>query len=266
MKPYIVAVLFSVYSCCAFSFQYEIVSATGNYIVLKEYVKINENDKTPCQYADLDSSLYQGDVIHLINMQKIRHGKVLYPLHYDESFALHEPRDTQMGCLNNKEVQLNIDKLQKILSSKGVDINSKPIKQLLIGAGITDRQCSYLSGKVSNLAKCHYKYETLIDKHALKIFVDLYALSEYPDLSVCQFIGYRFGAAIQIKWLDFGATESPAAPAGFVDHYDCRRQKFLPLRLSVFEDDIILLGSFQGDNIADSAEHAFIIAFPRYSN
>lgn len=92
--------------------------------------------------------------------------------------------------------------------------------------------------------------------------MSLTAVPEAPDETLCQFIGHRFGAVIQVAGLNFGGAESSVAPGGFADHYDCRSQQFDPLRLYHLDRYVVLLVGFRGTNIADRDEYPFLLVFP----
>jgi hypothetical protein len=249
----------------AASFQFEVLGTSEEWVVLRENVPPLPDVTDTCSYPGVDPSEAMGVKVHFIRISpELKRGVLFAAGPYEASFTLYEPARNPSGCTSSEDAERNWKSIDAFGKNHGLRLERQVPPKAILGVSVPDRQCTVLERNNKLRQQCDRRYESVIDGRRMKVAISLFSVPEAPDENKCQFIGYRLGAAIQVEWLDLGTMGSGSAPGGFASHFDCRPQLFMPLRVYTFEDKIVLLISFRGNNIADREEYPFLSIFPRH--
>jgi hypothetical protein len=260
----LVAWLASASAASAATSQFELIGASREWLVVRENVPAKPSDLAACRYPGLDPSQYVGARVLFVRLSDgAKRGKVFEIVPRDAVTTLpwYAADGSGKNCSSPAEAGENRKAIVARAQALGVTVGDTPLTPAVLGAAVAARAC-LLSAAAYSGPPCRSTYTPSLGTSKIRITIALTAVPEAPDPGICQFNGHRLGAAIQIAGLDFATEGSESAPGGFVDHYDCRGQQLLPWRLYRLNDVAVLLGAFQGTNIADRGEYPFAIVFP----
>lgn len=240
-------------------FPFEVLGSSADWVVIRENITATSEDTAACTYPGLDASEYVGAKVHFLRLSaEARRGRMVFPIKPDVSLPLYSPARGGQSCTSTTIADQRWKEIVARAKSLGIGLSSSRIAAVLLGDAVPARACVLMgSGD-----QCRRVFKQALDDAAIRIAVSLTAVPEAPDETSCQFVGYRFGAVIQVAGPNLGTVESGVAPGGFADHYDCRSQQFDPLRLYHLDRFVVLLGGFRGTNIADRDEYPFLLVFP----
>jgi hypothetical protein len=248
------------------TFQFEVLGASEEWVVLRENIPPSPGSLDACRYPGLDPALAIGVKVHFLRLSQEMKRGILSPAGpFESTFILYDPVKIQSNCTSPEASERNWKEIEMFAENQGLRLKRQTTWQAIWGTQVPDQDCVVIEKSPKARQSCDQIYETIMDGHRLKLAVSLLSVPEAPDEKKCQSVGYRFGAALQVKWLDIGRPGTGSAPGGFATHFDCRPQLFMPLRLYLFEDRFVLLSSFKGNNIADRDEYPFLLVFSRYS-
>ncbi len=244
-------------------FQYEILGASEDWIVVRENIPASEADTAACTYPRLDPSEYVGVNVHFVRLPaEAKRGRLLSFEPPAEPMPLYVPARGGAGCTSVADADRRWKEIASRAKGLGISLSAGVPEPVVLGAAVPAKSCILAGTGVAERPPCRRVFKHPLKAGPIQIAVSLTAVPEAPDKRSCQFVGYRFGAAIQVAGLDFGTMESGVAPGGFSHHYDCRSQQFNPLRLYLFGGVGVLMGGFSGANIADRDEYPFLTVFP----
>jgi hypothetical protein len=259
------ALVFGASAAWAAPFQFEVIGASSDWVVLRENMRAKDADTAACKYPGLEPSEQVGVRVRFVKLSDAaKHGRLLplEPASDDSVLPVYDPAPEAAGCTTAAAAAARWKEIHSRAEGLGVTLAEKAPSPAFLGAPVPASSCVLLPGEKHDTKACHASYAQKVAGGPIKIAVALAAVPEAPELKTCQFVGQRLEAAIQVDGLDFGTVGGSAAPGGFADHYDCRAQEFAPLRLYRLEGTAVLLGGFRGTNMADRAEHPFVIVFP----
>jgi hypothetical protein len=257
------AVLFAAAPAVGTVFQFEVLGASHDWLIIRENIPASAEDTAACSYPGLDPSQYVGAIVHFFQLSaEAKRGHVMSLEKPASSMMLYAHGRLDEGCTSAVDAQKQWADIVAHAKSLGIDIPTTPPVAAVLGEAVPASACVLARTASMDKPPCRRDFRCALKKEAIRIVVSLTAIPEAPDERVCQFVGHRFGAAIQMVGLDFGKMGSSVAPGGFVDHYDCRSQQFDPLRLFVVDDFAAVVASFSGTNIASHHEYPFVIVFP----
>jgi hypothetical protein len=237
-------------------FQFEALGASQDWIVLRENIQAAASDTAACSYPGLDPSQHVGVRVHFVRLTaEAKRGRLMLLETPDSSMMYYTPARPG-GCTSAADAEQRWREIGARAKSFGIVLSQNAPIAIVLGGAVPAETCVLL-----DRAPCRQVYDRRLSAGNIRIAVSLTAVPEAPDERTCQFVGHRFGTAIQVSGLDFG-TLGGVAPGGFANHYDCREQQFDPLRLYQLDGIMLLVGDFRGANIADRAEHPFLIVFP----
>jgi len=242
-------------------FQFEVLGASSDWVVLRENVRAKGDDPAPCKYPGLDPSEQVGVSVRFVKLTpEAKRGKLfeLDPAAADKTLPVYAPGPAE-SCTSAADVESHWRDVRSHAESLGVTLAQKAPAPAVLGAAVPSTAC-VLIGDKRDTKSCQKSYPEKVAGGPIKVAVSLSAVPEAPDLKTCQFVGQRFEAAIQVDGLDFGSVGGSGAPGGFANHYDCRSQEFEPLRLYKLDGTAVLMGGFRGTNMADRAAHPFLAA------
>jgi hypothetical protein len=260
----LVASLLAASSASAATTQFELLGASAEWLVVRENVPAKPSDLSACRYPGLDPSQYVGARVFFVRLpEAAKRGKLLDLTGRDPKLALpwYSPDGSGKRCSSATEVGANWKAIAARAGELGVKVTETASMPVLLGPPVAASAC-LLGAAASASSPCRRTHAQSLGSSRVRIVIALTAIPEAPDAQTCQSIGHRFSAAIQVSGLDFGTPGSDSSPGGFVDHYDCRGQQLLPLRLYRANDVAVLLGAFQGTSIADREEYPFAVVFP----
>jgi hypothetical protein len=240
-------------------FQYEVLGVSDDWIVVRENIAASAADTAACRYPNLDPSEHTGARVHFVRLSaEAKRGRLAPLTKPDRSVTIYAPGRSGQACTSAGEAEQRWREITAHAKELGVSLSEKRPVPVVLGTAVPAKSC-VLIGSVSGAGPpCRRVFRQIVKGATIRIAVSLTAIPEAPDERSCQFVGHRFGVAIQVAGLDFGAMGA-AAPGGFADHYDCRGQQFNPLRLYSFDRVTVLVGGFRGTNIADREEHPFLV-------
>jgi hypothetical protein len=248
---------------CAELFQFEVLGASNEWVVIRENIPALPADTAACTYPGLDPSKYVGVRVHFVRLTpEARFGRLFTPELPADSPVLYTPRRGAGACTSRADADRQWSAIVGRAKTSGVHLSEKGPVPVVLGAAVPAKACALLGGSVTQSTPCRRVFKHRMRDGGIEIGVVLTAIPEAPDKKSCQFVGHRLGAAIQVAGLDFGTMESGVAPGGFATHYDCRNQEFEPLRLYVLGAMAVLIGGFRGASIADRDAYPFILTFP----
>jgi hypothetical protein len=243
-------------------FQFEILGASGDWMVVRENIPSSAADTDACRYPEIDPSEYIGARVHFVRMSaEMKRGKLAALGTPDRSITLYAPGRAGEGCTPADEADQRWHEITAHAKELGVSLSARAPTPVVLGGAVPSKDCVLIAPAGAGATPCRRIFRTAIHGVTMQIAVSLTAVPEAPNEQSCQFTGHRFAVAIQAAGPGFGQLGA-AVPGGFFDHYDCRPQQFDPLRLYVFEGLGVLLGDFRGTNIADRTEHPFVMALP----
>ena len=242
--------------------QFELAGASDEWLACRETIRDAREPLADCGYAGL-SGRARGMKLHFLRLSEAyKSGDLVAVARFDSSFAIYEPASDAPACTSRDISARRRRAAEAFASNVGITI-SQPVKPLAVfGSAVSAKACEPMK-KRSAAGVCDASYMARIDGKPIRIARLLTAVPRAPDYNTCQFLGHRFMLAVQVSWLDLGEPESRSVPGGFAEHYDCRAQLFMPIRLYALPDQVILLASFRGDNIADWSEYPHVIVMPR---
>ena len=181
-----------------------------------------------------------------------------------KTFTIYEPFTHSKDCVSKEEAKERIKKAKAFAKANGLIFNVNNIALNEFGLVVKAEDCEAKNKIVQTLeSSCDFSGSTTIDGQPLQISVVQTSIPQAPNPEHCQFFGHRFVIALQVSWRDFGQFESDSAPGGVAQHYDCREQVTLPLRLYAFDQVVMIIGGFKGANIADRRTYPFVVIMPR---
>jgi hypothetical protein len=243
-------------------FQYEILGASANWIVVRENIAASAADTAACAYPGLDPSQFVGATVHFIQLPaEAKRGRLVPLPKPASSMALYTPA-TPGGCTTSADAERRRNEIAARAKDLDVTLPANPPVPVVLGAPVPAKACALMEAASPGRTPCNREFKRVVHEKTIRIAVSLTAIPEAPDEKVCQFVGHRFGVAVQMAGLDFGKMGSGVAPGGFAEHYDCRSQQFNSLRLYLLDRFLVLLGGFGGTNIANSQETPFLIIAP----
>jgi hypothetical protein len=242
--------------------QLELIGASDEWLAFRENIHDAREPLADCGYAGLSGGA-RAMKLHFVKLPEAhKRGDLLAVARFDSSFAIYEPARDAAACTPRDVAAKRRRDAEAFASSIGIAL-ARPVRPLAtFGSAVPAKACEAMR-KRSGAAGCDASYAARIDGKPIRIARVLTAVPRAPDYNTCQFLGHRFMLAVQVAWLDLGQPESESVPGGFAEHYDCRAQLFMPLRLYALPDHVILLASFRGDNIADWSEYPHVIVMPR---
>jgi hypothetical protein len=242
--------------------QFELAGASDEWLAFRENIRDAREPLADCGYVGLSGGA-RGMKLHFVKLPEVhKRGDLVAVTRFDSSFAIYEPASDASACTSREVSARRRREAEAFSSSIGISV-SRPIRPLAVfGSAVSAKVCEPMK-KRSATGVCDAAYTARIDGKPIRIARFLTAVPRAPDYSTCQFLGHRFMLAVQVSWLDLGEPESQSAPGGFAEHYDCRAQLFMPIRLYALPDQVILLTSFRGNNIADWSEYPHVIVMPR---
>jgi hypothetical protein len=247
----------------AATFQFELLGATTDWVIVRENIPATSADTAACAYPRLDPSEHVGVTVRFLPLPPPAQRGRLMPVEAgDTPMPLYSPSRRGSPCTTAAEAQQRWAAIVARAARVGIELRADPLVPIVLGAPVPATACVLLRRGTARPAQCSAVYTRQIDGQRFRIAVSLAAVPEAPDGAACQYAGHRFSAALQVDGLDFGAAGSEVAPGGLADHYDCRGQQFEPLRLYAGGGVAVLLGGFRGTNIADRATYPFVIVFP----
>lgn len=265
MLPMLLIALVTSESAGTAAFQFEVLGASDDWIVVRENIPASASDTAACSYPGLDPSEFVGAVVHFLPLSVEAKGGRLVPLEKSESpMMLYAHGHLGEGCTSGLDGDRQWAEITDHAKKLGIEIPPKSPATVVLGEAVPANGCVLLGSNAVNKSPCIREFKHTLKAGPIRIAVSLTAIPEASEKGKrsCQFVGHRFGATIQVAGLDFGEMGSGVAPGGFANHYDCRGQQFDPLRLYVLNDRIVLLGGFSGTNIADHNEYPFVLIFP----
>jgi hypothetical protein len=250
-------------AACAAAFQFEAIGASDSWIVIRENIPASPADTAACSYPGLDPSEYVGVMVRFMRLSPEAKRGRLVPLDMQgRSMTLYTPARRREDCTSSAEADRRWREIDLHAKSLGAGLSAAPPTPVVLGEAVPAKACVLIGGAATAKSPCRRVFTHPLKGGPIRIAVSLAAVPEAPDLRSCQFVGHRFGAAIQVAGLNFATMDSGIAPGGFAGHYDCRAQQFNPLRLYLLDQFMVLLGGFRGTNIADRDEHPFLVVFP----
>jgi hypothetical protein len=259
------AVLGAVLALCstlagAATFQYQVLAASSDWLVLRENLPATSADTAACRYEDLDPSDFVGVRVHFLRLsaEAQRGGAMLVASPEATVDVLSARRDGQ-SCTDTEEARVRWDRVAERARSFGLSLPRPAVVPQVLGRPVPAARCEVLAGGAG--APCRVVHGVRVRGGPLRIAVSLMSVPIAADEKTCQFVGHRLAAVVQVAGLDFGRIGRPA-PGGVMAHSDCRAQQFQPLRLFDFGDLAVLLATVRGANIADRSERAFVMVFP----
>ncbi len=242
--------------------QHEALAVSTDWIVIRENIPVSSTDTAACRYPGLDPSEYVGVKIHFIRLSaEAKRGRLVVLPAPDSSYVLYEPKSSGESCTPAADAEQRWRAIAVRAKDLGIELSAKPPVALVLGAPVPAKNCLLIGGTTGAGLPCRRTFKQLLRQVPIQIGVSLLAVPEAPDERTCQFVGQRLVAVMQISGLNFGAMGA-VAPGGVLDHYDCRGQQFQPLRLYDLDRFAVILGGFAGANVADRAEHPFLLIFP----
>lgn len=248
----------------AAAFQFEVLGASDDWIAIRENIPAAASDTAACSYPRLDPSEQVGVTVHFVRISpEAKRGRLTSFDTSSASMPLYSRGRAGESCTSAAEAERRLREIVQRAKSLGISVaNANPKPSTLLGEAVPAKACVLIGAGGGSGSPCRRVFNQRLKDRTAQIGLSLVAVPEAPDNRSCQFVGYRFEAAIQVSGGDLGTMESGIVPGGLANHYDCRNQQFDPLRLYVFDNYVVLLGSFRGTNIADREEHPFLILFP----
>jgi hypothetical protein len=244
----------------AAAFQFQVLAASPEWLVLRENLPATSADTAACPYEGLDPSDHVGVRVHFIRLPAAAAQGGAVPAGPPEhSVDVLQPRRSDTPCTPADEARARWAQVADRARALGLDWPATPVAPQVLGRAVPAARCDVLAGAAG--APCRTVLDARVRGGTLRIGVALAAVPVAPDGKTCQFVGHRLAAVLQVGGLDFGRPGRPA-PGGVVEHADCRAQQFMPLRLYALGDHAALLATFRGASIADRTEHAFVMVFP----
>jgi hypothetical protein len=244
-------------------FQFEFLAASSDWVVVRENIPASVEDTAACSYPGLDPSRYVGATVHFFPVSADAKRGWLMPLEKPTgSMPLFAHGRLSEGCTSTADAERQWGDIVAHAKKLGIEIPSTLPAAAILGEAVPANACVLLGSAPIDKPPCRREFSRLLKMGAIRIAVSLRSIPEAPNERFCQFVGHRFGAAIQVAGFDFGKTGSGVAPGGFANHYECRSQQFDPLRLYVLDGRVALIASFSGTNIADRTEYPFVMLFP----
>ena len=239
-------------------FQFEVLAISDDWIVIRENVPASPADTAACRYPGLDPSEYVGVKVLFVRLPPEAKRGQLVPLAAPESsLTISEPRG---ACTSAADAEQRWRQAAERAKNLGTEWRAKPPVAAVLTAAVPARTCSVIGGAVGR-PPCLRVVRQRLHASSIQIGVSLAAVPQSPDERVCQFVGHRYIAVLQVAGPNFG-TQGTVAPGGSTEHYDCRGQQFQPLRFYDLDRFAVVVGGFGGTNIADRIEHAFLLIFP----
>jgi hypothetical protein len=244
--------------------QLELIGASRDWLAFRENIRDAHEPLADCGYAGLSSNT-RAMKLHFIKLPEAhRRGDLVALARFDSSVTVYAPASDASACTPREVTARRRRDAEAFASAHGITLASAgAIRPLAtFGSAVPAKACEPMK-KSAAAGVCDASYRARIDGKPIRIVRALTAVPRAPNYTSCQFLGHRFMVAVQVAWLDLGGPESEHVPGGFAEHYDCRAQLFMPIRLYALPDQVILLASFRGDNIADWSEYPHVIVMPR---
>ena len=239
----------------AATFQFELLGASGEWLAIRENIPATAADTAACRYPGIDPSEFVGVKVHFVRISAEMKRGILTPLAASaDSSVWYEAGRSGEGCTTPPEAEKHWHEIAAYAKRLGMDLSPKPPAAVVLGATVPAKACVVTAAAPG--APCRQIFRPSAHGRAIQVVVSLSAVSQAPDERTCQFVGHRFGVALEI-------TGGNAAAGGFADHYDCRAQQFDPLRLYELEGAVVVIGAFRGANIADRDEYPFVVILPQ---
>jgi hypothetical protein len=242
--------------------QLELIGASDEWLAFRENIRDAHEPLVDCGYAGLSGGT-RAMKLHFVKLPEAhRRGDLVALARFDSSFAVYEPASDSARCTARDVSARRRRDADAFASGRGITL-ARAVKPLAtFGTAVPAKACEPMR-KSTAVGVCDASYRARIDGKPIRIARVLTAVPRTPDYTTCQFLGHRFMVAVQVAWLDLGEPESESVPGGYAEHYDCRAQLFMPMRLYALPDRVILLATFRGDNIADRSEYPHVIVMPR---
>lgn len=248
---------------CAAAFQFEILGVSDDWLMVRENIPASPSDTTACSYPGLDPSQYVGARVHFVPLPaEAKRGRLVMLEKPANSMTLYAPERSGAGCTSASDAEKRWSEIAARAKNLGIALWATPPAALVLGAAVPAKACVLLGEAPSDRPPCRREFKHALKEGTIRIGVSLTAVPEAPDPRLCQYVGHRFGVAIQVAGLDFEKMESGVAPGGFANHYACRSQQFNPLRLYPLDRFLVVIGGFAGTSIADRDEYPFVVIVP----
>lgn len=244
--------------------QLELIGATGDWLAFRENIRDAHEPLADCGYAGLSGNT-RAMKLHFVKLPEThRRGDLVALARFDSSVTVYAPASDASACTSREVSARRRRDAEAFASAHGIALATTGMVRPLatFGSAVPAKACEPMK-KSAAAGVCDASYRARIDGKPIRIVRVLTAVPRAPNYTSCQFLGHRFMVAVQVAWLDLGGPESEHVPGGFAEHYDCRAQLFMPIRLYALPDRVILLASFRGDNIADWSEYPHVIVMPR---
>lgn len=243
-------------------FQFEALGVSDDWIVVRENIPAEAADTNACIYPGLDPSEYVGARVHFVRLSAEAKRGCLVPLATpDSTMTLYPPGQFTVECAAVADAERRWHEITAHAEDLGIELPATPPVPLVLGTAVPAISCVLIQSPAAAEGVCRRIFQHVLNGVPIQIGVSLAAIPEAPDERVCQFVGHRFVAVIQISGPDFGDLGMPA-PGGFAEHYDCRAQQFQPLRLYDLGTFAVVVGGFRGTSLADRDERPFLLVFP----
>lgn len=244
----------------AATFQFQVLAASTDWLVLRENLPSTAADTAACRYDGLDPSDHVGVRVHFVRLPaEAQRGAAVRVGPAQTSVEVLSPRRDGSACTGADEARTRWARVAERAGALGLALPQPAAVPQLLGRAVPAARCEVLAGNAG--APCRAVLAARVRGGALRIGVALASVPVAPDEKTCQFVGHRMAAVVQVAGLDFGRMGRPA-PGGVIDHVDCRAQQFQPLRLVDLGELAVLLATFRGASIADRGETAFVMVFP----
>ena len=246
----------------AATFQFEVLGASGDWVVIRENLPASATDTDACRYPGLEPSDHVGVTVHFVRLSpEAKRGRLLPLATPDSSVMVYERRRTGGSCTSAAEAEQRWREIAGRAKSLEIELSAKAPVPMVLGTSVPAKSCVLIGGTATAAPPCRQVFRQRLHGAPIQIAVSLTAVPEAPGERVCQFVGHRLVAVLQVAGFDFGAIGS-VAPGGVAEHYDCRSQRFEPLRLYDLGHVALVIGGFAGTNIANRTEQPFLVAFP----
>lgn len=243
--------------------RFEIMGSSEDWIAVRENVADRGHEPAKrCGYPGLADSIV-GQSIHFLELtEPMKRGRIVELDAFAASYEIFAAPGADGGCTDSATSKSRRTAAHRFAAEHEVELAPKASPLAILGEPIRSDSCEALE-RTQSPGDCGRLFELTVDGKPLRIARSLLAVPEAPDYVTCQFMGHRFLAALQVSWLGLAKYGALSAPGGFVSHYDCRPQLFLPLQVYESDELISILLAFRGENVADWSEHVSILVFPK---
>jgi hypothetical protein len=242
--------------------RFELVGESEDWLAFRENIRDAREPSADCRYPGLADGV-RGVTLHFLELSDRHDRGDLMPVdRFAASFPVYETASATAKCTPAPVAAQRQKEAAGYAAKRGITLTPPKAPMATFGSPVRAATCEPLKKATASTA-CDAMYQSKIDGSALRIVRILTAVPRAPDYSGCQFVGHQFVVGLQVTWMNLGTAESLSVPGGVAEHYDCRPQSFMPIRLYALAEHLVVMTSFRGDNIADSTEHQYVLVMPR---